>query len=292
MTPNFDRFVAPARAHPEVWKLGLGIVVTVVVYILWCLALFGIAWILLGEQGTYTLLAEIERGNTRLSVLVILATFVGMAAGPMVAARLVHKRSVRTLFGAPFRMVQFALAAVVTAGIFSASYLLLPDGFDPVANLPMNIWLTFLPLALVGLLIQTGAEELIFRGYLQQQLAARFANPVIWLILPSLLFGFLHFDPEAGNNTWLIVGVTAVFGLLAADLTARTGSIAAAWGFHFINNVFALTILAIENQISGLALFTTPFGITDTATLQPLLFRDIGVSLAIWLVLRLLLKRA
>jgi DNA-directed RNA polymerase subunit RPC12/RpoP len=40
----------------------------------------------------------------------------------------------------------------------------------------------------VGVLIQTGAEEVLFRGYLQQQLAARFASPIAWMVLPSAIF--------------------------------------------------------------------------------------------------------
>ncbi len=53
-------------------------------------------------------------------------------------------------------------------------------------------------------LIQTGAEELVFRGYLQQQLAARFASPLIWMVLPALIFGAVHYDPAtAGPNVWL-----------------------------------------------------------------------------------------
>ncbi len=30
-------------------------------------------------------------------------------------------------------------------------------------------------------------EELVFRGYLQSQLAARFRSPLVWIVLPSLM---------------------------------------------------------------------------------------------------------
>jgi uncharacterized protein len=49
------------------------------------------------------------------------------------------------------------------------------------------------------------------------------------------------------------VGAAATFGLIAADLTARTGSIGAAWGFHFANNTMAITILATDGTITGLS---------------------------------------
>ena len=69
-----------------------------------------------------------------------------------------------------------------------------------------GLWLSFLPLAMAGILLQTGAEELLFRGYLQQQFAARFKSAGPWLILPSVLFGLAHYDPSADVEIrWLIV---------------------------------------------------------------------------------------
>ena len=43
-------------------------------------------------------------------------------------------------------------------------------------NLSLGQQLPWLPAALLGMVIQTGTEELIFRGYLQQSLAARFRS--------------------------------------------------------------------------------------------------------------------
>jgi membrane protease YdiL (CAAX protease family) len=72
--------------------------------------------------------------------------------------------------------------------------------------------MSFLPLALVGVLIQTGAEEVLFRGYMQQQLAARFSSPILWMVLPSAIFAALHYQPEImGDNTWLMMGAVFVF---------------------------------------------------------------------------------
>jgi uncharacterized protein len=127
----------------------------------------------------------------------------------------------------------------------------------------------------------------LFRGYMQTQLAARFRSPIVWLLLPSLLFGIVHSDPAtAGDNVWMVVGSAAVFGLIAADLTARTGSIGAAWGFHFANNVVAIAILATGGTITGLALWVTPYTLAEyEATLAAVLL-DVGMLVVAWWLVR------
>jgi len=62
-------------------------------------------------------------------------------------------------------------------------------------NLPLSQWLGLLPLTLAFLLIQVSAEELVFRGYLQSQLAALGLHRFVWIMIPSAIFGLLHYDP-------------------------------------------------------------------------------------------------
>jgi hypothetical protein len=109
--------------------------------------------------------------------------------------------------------------------VFAVTALIPTPALTPLPNTELSLWMSFLPLALVGVLIQTGAEEVLFRGYLQQQLAARFSSPILWMVLPSAIFAALHYQPEVmGDNTWLMMGAVFVFALLAADLTAVTGN--------------------------------------------------------------------
>ena len=129
--------------------------------------------------------------------------------------------------------------------------------------------------------MQVTAEELLFRGYLQQQLAARFRSPVIWLVLPSAAFGILHFDHGTfGNNAWLVVAATAVFGLIAGDVTARTGNIGAATGLHAANNFLALFLVAPDGYLTGTNLFVFPFHVSDAAAVRPFLVLDLLSLLA------------
>ena len=170
--------------------------------------------------------------------------------------------------------------------------LFIPPALDTDTNLEVSVWLTFLPMALLMVLLQTGAEELLFRGYLQQQLAARFRTPIIWMVLPSVLFGLGHWNPEQfGAVSWTVVGVTTLVGLFAADLTARTGTIGAAWGFHFTNNVAAILLVSLEGPLSGLSLYVVPAANVQPETLQLALLRDIAVISIIWLAIRQLVRR-
>jgi len=287
-----DAYVAPARARPGLWRLFFGLVLVAAVFVAWFLALVAVIYLVSGEGGGQQWMARLTTANTPTSVLLILAAIPGLGLGAMLAARLIHARKPGTLFGRKHRVIRhFAVAAAVTLAILAASFLI-PSGYALRPGLDLSLWLSFLPLALAALVAQSGAEELLFRGYLQQQLAARFTSPLIWLLAPSLAFGAAHFDPGAPIGvSWLVAGAATVFGLCAADLTARTGSIGAAWGFHFANNVVAVLVVALNGNLSGLALYVTPFGAEAVETLQPLILRDIAITLVIYAAIRFALAR-
>ncbi len=139
----------------------------------------------------------------------------------------------------------------------------------PTAQIGFFDWLKWMPLALPMLLLQTSAEEIFFRGYLLQQLAARFSSRWIWMVLPSVLFGLGHYDSaELGDNAWLAVADTAIIGIVAADMTARTGTLGPAMAFHFINNFFAMFLMSVEGSMSGLALYAAPFDLGGRAMIR------------------------
>ncbi|MEM9523651.1 MAG: CPBP family intramembrane glutamic endopeptidase, partial [Pseudomonadota bacterium] len=105
------------------------------------------------------------------------------------------------------------------------------------------------------------------------------------------VFGLAHFDPEAKTNVWPIIAATGVFGLAAADLTARTGSIGAGWGLHLANNLHAVALISLPGPLSGLALYVTPYA-ADAPT-QPRRDILIGTALIVlsWLLCRIAIAR-
>lgn len=288
----FESYVAPARARCGVWRLILGLTVAAVIYALWSTGLLSAYWWIASTDKSVGLMRDVAAASSPMHTYILLATFVGMALGPMIVVRFLHKRGVGSLFGrAAVVLRDFTIAAGLVAAVYAVAIGLWFWQFDAVPNLDPKLWLMLLPLSLIGIAIQTGAEELVFRGYLQQQLAARFRSPLIWMLIPSLMFGFAHYDPvTSGGNLWVIVAATTLFGLVAADLTAKTGSIGAAWGFHFANNVAALLFVAVKGTIPGLALFTTPYGAGDPV-MAGLTLIDMGVLALSWLLVRRVLQR-
>jgi membrane protease YdiL (CAAX protease family) len=284
----FDRYVAPARLRPQLWRLVLGLGVILAAYFLWMGVLAVGIWALFGGESIDRALATIGTGSSPVTLLGLLLTFVGMALGVFVAVRLVHKRSIASLFGPRRVVLRDFVAGVVIFGVIA-----LPGAIwsimmlDVMPGVSIWVWLAYLPLAVALLLVQTGAEELVFRGYMQQQLAARFASRWVWMVLPSVIFGLVHYAPDQlGSSLWPILFLTGFFGLVMADLTARSGALGMAWGLHFANNFFAIMIFTTGEALDALALFRLPFSASDTEEILPFLGFDLLGIVVIWAICR------
>ncbi len=293
MPPAFAAYVAPARAYPQIWRLVLGILLIGGVYFLWMALIGGALWLVWGVDSLGARITDIGTGSDPWSMIALFATFIGMALGTWAAARLLHGRGWRSLFGRPALVLRgFVTGLAAMALIGGGLGLVLLSFISPlVPATPPAIWLAFLPLALIGVLVQTGAEELVFRGYLMQQLAARFASPWVWMLLPSALFGLAHYAPEqTGDITWTVVAATGLFGLIGADLTARSGALGLAWGLHFANNCLAILLVSAMGGLDGLALFRLPQDSMNVQTLNLLILADMALMVLVWAACRLWLR--
>ena len=287
---RFAPMVASAQSYPALWRLLLGIVTIAGVTIVWMAALFG-AYAALNRETFDNAAADLmapgapRPGLTALFLLLI----GGLGLGAILAARIWQKRPAGSLFGPRVATLRnFGLAAITSFGVMAVLGLMtLPfvDTLEP--NLDLGRWLIWLPLALLALAVQTGSEELVFRGYLQSQLAARFKTPLVWLIGPALIFGLVHMQPGLTLPHMLtIILVTTLFGVLAGDLTARTGNIGAAWGFHFANNGLIILLVSNEPVLQGLSLYRTDNPLTEMASFSPLIAFELVTLIAIWTVIR------
>ncbi len=287
-TPHFELYIAPARHYPEIWRIIVGFLTFLTVYIVPLVAAFALVGVLRPDL-VWEVQSALEGADTPFAMFVLLSTFIAMGLAAVVAAAW-HRRGLASLIG-PFRPAcrNFSRSVVLCGVIFLLTGLLVSFFFTdkPTANLSLGAWLGYLPLGLPLLLIQTGSEELFFRGYLMQQLAARFKSAIVWMVLPSILFGLAHFDPSLDPKlTVLLICATGLFGLVAADLTRITGNLGAAIGFHFLNNFFALFLVSVAGEMSGLSLYHAPFTMDDVETLIPLIFVDMATVLLAWAVLR------
>lgn len=287
-----QRLTDPARPSAALWRLVLGVAVMAATYLALLWLGSGAVVIVIGDRGR-VLLQRMATGETPWGLIALLFVFGLLTAGLAVALHFLHRRGLAGLIGpAPQARRDFlrvALAVTLLSLVFLPVTLMAPDVGQQRTLMQQ---LPYLPLALLGLLVQTGTEELVFRGYLQSQLSARFRSPLIWVGLPAALFGLVHFDPVTyGANAWTVVVWATVFGALAGDLTARSGSLGAAMGLHFAANFGAIFVVGTRGNLDGLALYTMAVDLQDPAMMGPLLGLDLLGLGVMWLLARVMLRR-
>ncbi|KGM88992.1 CAAX protease self-immunity [Roseovarius mucosus DSM 17069] len=286
--------VGPARATAHPGRLVAGIALGVPVFVALSYGYAALLPLLFGPEAWAQISPGIESASNPQGVLINLFVFGLLIVALGLTLRIVHRRGLSSIIGPhALALRQFTRAMGVMLLLYGALlFLPMPEGLEPVANLPASQWLMLLPLALTGLFLQVFAEELVFRGYLQSQLAARFASPLVWMVLPSVSFAMLHYDPISfGANAWVVVAWAAAFGLAAADLTARSGTLGPATALHFINNFSAIMIAAPRGQFDGLALYAYPFTVDNADALWAMMPLDLLILICGWLAIRLSLRR-
>lgn len=267
---RFAAYVDAARnGKNALWRILLGIAIIAVVWVVASVALLfaGVA-VILARDGYWPFgLDEIVYA---FDYKALLADPIGVAAfllsvaslwlGVWLASMMVHRRSLRDLFGTERRLSwpDFARSTIVTlaVGLVMAPLALLIDPTVTRGSLSLSNWLAATPLLLVALFLQTSAEEVAFRGYLQQVLATRFATPLVWLALPATLFTLLHWQEEA-STAMNLAGLFIIlsFSLSMSWLLMKSGNLAAAMGAHFGNNIGALMIMSYYPELGAAALF-------------------------------------
>ncbi|UPH72080.1 CPBP family intramembrane metalloprotease [Abyssibius alkaniclasticus] len=231
---------------------------------------------------------EIARGQTPRAVLFVVGLVLIVLPSLWLVLRKLHHRPFRSLFGPTLRLnwrhMAWGFGVVLLASLLRPATLLGPM---PQLAMPAIDWAALMFIALPLIFAQAFTEEAFFRGYLQQQLAARFASPLVWMLIPSLLFGLISYRTgTAPLQLWLNIGLMAALGALAADVTARTGNLGAAIGLHFGNSLYMLALHATGTGASGLALLQSTARSETTAALHHFL----PLALA-WLLFRILMAR-
>jgi membrane protease YdiL (CAAX protease family) len=293
-----DRYVAPAKESADLGRLIIGFALIEAAYYVSQRA-FSLLLILIGETvGPSDLEPSYEFGDTALGLLLQLFSFGFLGLAVLVIVWIQHNRSGWTIFGdrTGFGHTLF-WSALACFAVFAALEFLPPFYSYDGGELQFGRMI-LLPLSLLAILVQTGAEEMLYRGYLQQQIAARFQSPMIWMVAPNILFAIAHLDLSGDPILSLqYVAWTFVFGLACSDLTARTGSLAAAMGFHFANNAYVFLFWAEEfTPDSGLALLLFPewdgAAAPEAVPLIDLIFlSDLALPLVLWLAVRLAIRR-
>ena len=266
-----ENLVNPARQKSGIFRLLLGLVTLTLIYLVLLTALLFALKLALGGVWVGNLRPGVV--TTPGQTLTLLGSFSTMAIAVGTVVLILHHRSPTTLLGGlrpafdQFRQSirgLFPYLIILILLVFSSQ--------DMQPHLAIGTWLTLLPITLVLLMVQVGAEELVFRGYLQSQLAALNAPTFVWILLPSVAFGLLHYDPVTTGDLapWIVLWAI-LFGVAAADLTARYGTLGPAIAMHFVNNFAAITLMGVKDNLGGLNLYVYPFSISDTSKLTEML---------------------
>ncbi len=275
-----QRFAAPSMTAPAVWRLLASLAL-----VLGGMILLGVGiGVVVLAFGLGDHMSEVFHGfETPASALFMLASFLIWRPAIWLAIRLFCKRSYRALFGPEGRVAwrQFGAGLMVAALFALASTVVAwalvgaPVRTD-VSALP---WFGLAAIAIPLIYIQSSAEELLFRGFILQHMAARFGAFWAWGLVPSALFGLLHWNPDGyGVAAWMVLLITGLTGLVFALVTAATGNLGLAIGLHFGLNVYALLLVAPNAAFSALALSHWP---VEDAALLRLLIVDLAALLVL-----------
>lgn len=288
--PRLARFAAPAAPRAEFWRTLLGLIGIGLLYLAAVYGLMGLLSDWLAPLTFARVINAMAQGSSPLGLVMLLASFAPLGIAVIFVARSLHARSAGSLFGegAGWDFLRVVMPLLGLVLLLTPLQLMDPDVGRAT---PLGRVLLWLPLALPLLLVQITAEELIFRGYLLQQIAARTSNPIGWMLLPSALFGALHFSPAdfGANAIWPVLWAF-VFGCLAADLTARSGNLGAALAMHFTTNLSSMLLVGLYGNLDGLSLYTLVINTRDAGALGPYLAVDFLAMVIGWLAARLMLR--
>jgi membrane protease YdiL (CAAX protease family) len=255
----FGRYRHSAGERTTLPRLAFG---TIIVVLAWLLVTLAVVFSGFYLSERYDLGVDTMGGfmETRFGVLISLLTFSGIWIGAWLAMRFVHREKLSALFGAARRISwsDFAkgLIAVLITSVISeiAIYMIAPD--MQRTTIGWGTWLAFLLPILFLAFIQTSSEELLFRGYLLRGLAHRYRSPLVWGLLPALVFTSLHWNLGAplAMNACVLASIGA-FAALVTVLVYVTGNLGAGMGAHFANNLAGFLLISHESALSSFALY-------------------------------------
>ncbi|WP_340645662.1 CPBP family intramembrane glutamic endopeptidase [Phenylobacterium sp.] len=163
------------------------------------------------------------------------------AAGLLLAARLIFRRPFRSWITVAPRFRWSALAWGAAAGVVAIMVLNLLSVFLPQsggeapildAGEPLTQRLVYVAACGLGFLIAAWAEEVVFRGYLLQQVSAFTRRVWLVLLINGVIFALFHleFDPGA-------LAARALLGMVFAWATLRLGGLEFGIGAHAAQNL-------------------------------------------------------
>jgi len=281
--------ILPAR--PKLWRWILG---TVIILFSW-LIIGGLLTILVAEifnLDLAVLTAVDDEGRALLrsyapwqAASAVLISFIPLLLAPILLHRFLLRGKDKELFTRSGRSFagEVRIGALVMLGLIFASSI--PDfifnNSDYKWSFDLEKFLPYLVFALLLIPMQTTAEEVFYRGWIQQRLEKGARS--IWLVstIGGLLFALPHLaNPEVSGNIALpIIGYGST-GFMLTWVTMRDKSMGLAVGAHAANNLSAgLLVSSIDSALPSASLYVTPEVSWGPAAVVSVFF----IPLFIWL---------
>ncbi len=145
----------------------------------------------------------------------------------------------------PKGLAQSPLRTLLLATLASACILLVPAFAMSYVRLDPKLAPETLLWALNNFFFVCAAEEMLFRGILQNELAHWLKRERLALTIAAVLFGLIHFH---GGVPYVFLATLA--GLVYGEAYRRTGRIDVAMGVHFLVNLLHILFFSYPSLVT------------------------------------------
>lgn len=217
--------------------------------------------------------------------------FVTGLAGLLISNYFFHRSQPLSLVNGfnTFRWNYWMKGIIVSAFIIILSdlinYILHPGDFHWQFNAEQ--FFPFLGIAFLMFPIQTGFEELFFRGYLFKQVGSRSRSIIFAWILTSVLFGLAHsFNLEVSEfGLAKMLFIYILLGLGLGFVTIVSQGVEIAMGFHLVNNLYVALVKTFPgSSLNTPALFMTPSPDPNYMVVESIIGISIFVTIIVFLL--------
>ena len=198
-------------------------------------------------------------GVSPVAYLLFLLVFPASLIALFLGQKFIHKRSILSLHTAAKKirwsrgLQAFFLTWAVLGSFTFVGHI---SGLSPInTNFDAGRFAIYALVSLMFIPLQSGTEEIVFRGYLNQGFAHVLKNKWIAFIITSALFAAMHLsNPEAlkgAEDGILLLTMSSYFffGFIACIMVWMDDGLESAIGFHAGNNCFAAMFVNYEGSV-------------------------------------------
>lgn len=192
--------------------------------------------------------------SNNLSFFLLVLPFLFSAIFLAVFVKYVHKRPFLTVI-TPFKKFDFKrfffaffiwILLIGSVEIFNY----FSDTSNYVLQFEAMRFFLLLLISIPMLLVQTGYEELLFRGYGMQWIGRYIPYRIFPILITSIVFGAMHLaNPEVGEFGMRLMVDYVAIGFVMGLVTILSDSLELAMGLHFANNLFLSLFVTFDSSV-------------------------------------------